>query len=101
MLIIMSSNTKRKALDILVSPYKMQIIDSLAKSDSALSKEDLKQKMQKENMATDTVNVEDYLETLKKLNVIEASVNNRYSLSSTGKQVYKSIKKAIGEISIK
>jgi predicted transcriptional regulator len=73
----------------------MQVLDSLAKSDNALTKDDIKHTTE-----TDSAIIEEVLESLRKLNLIEVRQNNRYSLSSDGKDIYKKIKKIIKEIGL-
>lgn len=62
----MSDDTKKNIRQILVSPSKMQVLDSLAKSNSALSKEAIKY-----SIKTDSLLIEEVLESLKKINGIK------------------------------
>jgi len=89
----MSQDSQKNIRQILVSPSKMQILDSLA--NNALSKEAIKY-----SIKTDPDIIEEILENLKKINVIEVHPNNLYSLSTTGKDLYKEIKKIIKELVI-
>lgn len=83
--------TDPKLRRILVSPYKMDILDHLAKSKNPLSTKELQVKM-----ITKPTNLQDFLNYLKDEDVIFVS-SNEYGLTSKGREFYNILKKIITE----
>jgi predicted transcriptional regulator len=93
----MRSDAEKKAVDILMSPCKIFIVDNIAKNEN-VEVEMIRAEMEKE-LPKMYSHLEDHLNELIHAHVIRAN-ENRYALTSQGKKVYNEMKEIAGEVEI-
>jgi predicted transcriptional regulator len=81
-------NTEKKAVDIMMSPCRVDILNSIFQASDGLTSNEIKMKMLK-NLPNMSDHLEDHLEELIHKDIIEKKEDMKYVITNQGKKVYK------------